>query len=803
MSFWNDRSMVTKFVVVSVGSLALMSLAIVVGVSRVISNEAEGNTNEVLSGEGELAIEDALAYIAGEEARAGALALGTQFQELAAASSAENPTEAEIKAIDDQWIAWRKGGPGGAAEALYKRNTETSAARTISDFIAQYPQHVEMFVTDKWGRNIAQTDTTSDFYQADEGWWTAAYADGKGAVAVQPAEYDESSGKWGMNVASPIYSGGEVIGIVRTTIDVTSVFEKLKAVHFGETGNVLLLDAAGNVLYHPDAELFGQPISEAVTAAAAARTTTKLNFNDPDGSSWKAALTPAAGPIGDQLGWILVSRMTPGEANASRNSALFRTISVVVVAALVVACLSAAVAWSVGKRAKRLAIAAQTLATGNLAAADASDVAKDEIGAVAASFRDMQAYFTEMVSATEALAAGDLSAKVQPRGADDQLGNALNSLFEHVEQVVSGVKAHGAAILASADQLQESSSQLAQATGQISLAMEDVTRSAVSLSGLSQESAHEVTQLADVSNGVSTAAQDSLRSVGQSKSEATAMGERINSVAAASNEVASAADESRRAAQQGQQAVGQAVASMEAIAVAVQRASKTVDQLGEYGQQIGNIVQAIDEIAAQTNLLALNAAIEAARAGEQGRGFAVVAENVRSLAERSSQSTREIAELIAAVQSGTEEAVRAMAAGVEDVKAGQTITTEAGTALEAIIASVEQSAARMQAIAVDVQDLASGALRIVEASEQVAIRTNETVEGAARLNSGTSTVNHAIMQVSATSEQTSASAEEVSASTQELTAQSGDLADTASRMRQLAHELNASVSHFRGGAAAS
>src|SRR5690606_37276308 len=135
---------------------------------------------------------------------------------------------------------------------------------------------------------------------------------------------------------------------------------------------------------------------------------------------------------------------------------------------------------------------------------------------------------------------------------------------------------------------------------------------------------------------------------------------------------------------EGQQAVEQAVDSMESIATAVARASETVNQLGEYGQQIGDIVKTIDEIASQTNLLALNAAIEAARAGEQGRGFAVVADNVRSLAERASEATKEISGLIGKVQSGTQDAVQAMAAGVQDVERGREITSDAGRSLESI-----------------------------------------------------------------------------------------------------------------------
>ena len=235
---------------------------------------------------------------------------------------------------------------------------------------------------------------------------------------------------------------------------------------------------------------------------------------------------------------------------------------------------------------------------------------------------------------------------------------------------------------------------------------------------------------------------------------------------------------------------------MQAIAGAVGRASETVNQLGEYSEQIGNIVQTIDEIAAQTNLLALNAAIEAARAGEQGRGFAVVAENVRTLAERSSGATKEIADLITKVQMGTKDAVEAMETGVKDVEAGREITAQAGTALESIISSVQQSAEQMQSIAGDVQDLAQGADRIVESAEGMASIARESASGAEEMAQGTQKVNEAILQVSSTSEQTSASAEQVSASTEELSAQAQELAATAGEMRSLASALNEASARF-------
>ncbi|MBE7519593.1 MAG: nitrate- and nitrite sensing domain-containing protein [Thermoflexaceae bacterium] len=372
-----------------------------------------------------------------------------------------------------------------------------------------------------------------------------------------------------------------------------------------------------------------------------------------------------------------------------------------------------------------------------------------------------------------------------------------NGMRAALGELITGVRDEAASVMSLSDQLREASDQMAGATGQIAQATNEVTNSAVSLSALAGQSSSTLERVSAGAHEMSAAAEGNSASAEQSRSEAELMGKRIALVAAGSDEATKVAEASLSAAQQGQVAVQQAVASMVSICSAVEHAQATVNQLGEYGQQIGDIVKVIDEIAAQTNLLALNAAIEAARAGEQGRGFAVVADNVRGLAERSSTSTKEIAALIARVQEGTREAVTAMATGVRDVEAGREVTASAGEALESIIATVEQSAAQMQQIARDTQALAAGAERIVRSAGEIAEMATRSAQSAGEMAQGTSRVTEAILQVSATSEQTSASAEEVSASTQELSAQSEELVATANAMREMAARLQSAVAQFR------
>ncbi|NJM00441.1 MAG: hypothetical protein HC924_17395 [Synechococcaceae cyanobacterium SM2_3_2] len=155
----------------------------------------------------------------------------------------------------------------------------------------------------------------------------------------------------------------------------------------------------------------------------------------------------------------------------------------------------------------------------------------------------------------------------------------------------------------------------------------------------------------------------------------------------------------RQTVQEGDITMNRTVEGILTIRETVAETAKKVKQLGESSQRISKVVNLIGSFAAQTNLLALNASIEAARAGEEGRGFAVVADEVRSLARQSAKATAEIEQLVANIQTETNEVVAAMEAGTEQVVTGTQLVEETRQSLAQIAEASEQITQLVQSIA--------------------------------------------------------------------------------------------------------
>ncbi|UIJ39167.1 Cache 3/Cache 2 fusion domain-containing protein [Desulfobaculum bizertense] len=188
------------------------------------------------------------------------------------------------------------------------------------------------------------------------------------------------------------------------------------------------------------------------------------------------------------------------------------------------------------------------------------------------------------------------------------------------------------------------------------------------------------------------------------------------------------ADDTRRTAQDGSRLVTEVSAIVEDVSSSVDELKTDMAELGEQAEGIGTIMGVISDIADQTNLLALNAAIEAARAGEAGRGFAVVADEVRKLAEKTMNATREVGRYIESIQSSTNRSIRSSAETVDAVKESTVRVKDSGDALNRIVEMVESSADQVRAIATAAEEQSSASEQINHSTEEITTVAHDNAE---------------------------------------------------------------------------
>ncbi|WP_187274464.1 methyl-accepting chemotaxis protein [Paenibacillus sp. N3.4] len=304
---------------------------------------------------------------------------------------------------------------------------------------------------------------------------------------------------------------------------------------------------------------------------------------------------------------------------------------------------------------------------------------------------------------------------------------------------------------------------------QVSMSVEHVASSSEELTASAEQTNTATEQICSAIQEVASGTEKQIESMTESVQAVREMSAVAQKIAINAQNVSSTASEAADKSFEGNQAIQKVDIQMNFIHQTIKDLAEVIKGLGDRSQDIGEIVRMITDIASQTNLLALNASIEAARAGEQGRGFAVVANEIRKLAEQSSQSSQQIADLISTIQQETNTATQSMEAGIKEVNEGILVVNIAGTSFDHIEQSVHKVVTQIQEVAIAAQQMSASTEQADSSMNYIFNIVEESASG--------------IQHISASTEEQLAAMEEVFSSASSLSKIAGELQNHIGRFK--------------------
>jgi len=393
---------------------------------------------------------------------------------------------------------------------------------------------------------------------------------------------------------------------------------------------------------------------------------------------------------------------------------------------------------------------------------------KDEIGQLARTFDSMVKYLKEMASVSEAIAGGDLSVEVRPRSANDTLAKAFMRMIEGLRGLVRNVR--------------DAAAQVASASGQVASASDESARNGLQTSSAIDEVTSTMHEMSVNVQNMVKSTQTQASSVSETSASIDQMVTSIQRVADTAKVLLDISNRSREEVHSGIGTMEKATDGLNRINTAIRSSGEIIDALGTRADDIGKIIEVIDDLAEQTNLLALNAAIEAARAGEHGLGFAVVADEVRKLAEKSAQSTKEISELIQSIQKEARKAVENMEKSTSIVNEGLNLGQELNAALRKISNVVTE---------------------VYKFAQEIGAATNEQSHGSSQIARATTRLNEITHEINSAVEEQAAGAQAVVKAMERMrelvqcsTSGSTELAASSDQMSKMSRGLLDSMDSF-------
>jgi len=392
---------------------------------------------------------------------------------------------------------------------------------------------------------------------------------------------------------------------------------------------------------------------------------------------------------------------------------------------------------------------------------------EDEIGELARTFAKMVTYLKEMAGVSEAIAGGDLMVQVKPRSPHDTLGNAFAKMVEGLGKLVRSTR--------------DASAQVASASGQVANASDDSAKIGLQASSAIDEVTSTMHEMSVNVQNMVKSTQVQASSVSETSASIDQMVASIQRVADTAKVLLDISNRSREEVHSGITTMEKATDGLNRINATITSSGEIIGALGQRADDIGKIIEVIDDLAEQTNLLALNAAIEAARAGEHGLGFAVVADEVRKLAEKSAQSTKEISELIQSIQKEARKAVENMDRSTGIVNEGLDLGGELNAALRKISNVVTEVYKFAQEIGAATNEQSHGSSQIARATTRLNEITHEINSAVEEQASGAQAVVKAMERMRELVQQSTSGSTELAASAEQMSKMSRGLLDFMDR----------------------
>jgi methyl-accepting chemotaxis protein len=485
----------------------------------------------------------------------------------------------------------------------------------------------------------------------------------------------------------------------------------------GIAGQLLVVDTPGQRIIHGSPEALTATELRWIAASEEA-TGTSLEIDSDNSFAWSR--------IVDDESFALVA-VTPRELLVGDLGRVQLAFGLLLLVAFAIALLGAfLMADDVSQTTEWLRKEAGRVASGDLTRGEVRE-SEDELGDLARSFEGMTDFLRATVGRVAAAAE-----RVDAEGAAIatvglSVASATGDQVQGIKQASGSMAAINAQVSGIADSAQvlngnveEASSsilELGAAGEQLNQTASSLTHQINSVSSSIEEMIRGARQVSENTEGLAGAVSETSASMSQ-------MADSMQQVEQAATETASLSSQVVSLADSGRERVQQTIAGMDAIREATSSADTVIRGLGDRIQEIGAIVDVIDDVADETNLLALNAAIIAAQAGDQGRAFSVVADEIKDLADRVLASTKEISALIRSVQEESTNAVDAIERGTESVQGGVELSAEAGASLEEITRAARASGVRIEEIVQAVREQARDASRVSDLTGQV----NRSVE---------------------------------------------------------------------------